>query len=135
MSGKGWHGVVQSVRRFFWLPRGTPRPPSEAVTALMVWSVCTAMGAGFAALGWEEAVAAIVVGPVIHMLDDVAKGVRHRWPAFVAALAVGGGVDLLAYAVLPDSASLWPAYVGIALWTAAALVTFVGISRLPGRSG
>ena len=40
MSGKGKHGVVQGLRRFFWMPRGTPRGPAAAVPLLRAWLFC-----------------------------------------------------------------------------------------------
>ncbi|MGP4084267.1 hypothetical protein [Streptomyces sp. KR55] len=131
MSGKGMHGAVRGVRRFFWLPRGMPRHPAPAVPLLWVWLFCLAVGAGAAALDWDEGPFLMMLGTVGSMLDDVIKGVRHRWPAFVSALAVGWAVDRLAYAVAPVSASPWGEYSVYAGCTLAALTTFVAVSRLP----
>ncbi|WP_031475277.1 hypothetical protein [Streptomyces bicolor] len=137
MSGKSKrpHGVVQSVRRFFWLPRGTPRDPAQPVSLLLVWLFLLAVGAGGAALGLEwEGTFAMTMGTVFTLLDDVIKGVRHRWPACVAALAVGWGVVRLAHVVVPGASdSLWGDYGVHAAWTLATLATFVAITRLPPR--
>ncbi|GAA4052940.1 hypothetical protein [Streptomyces shaanxiensis] len=137
MSGKGrrLHDGAQSVRRFFWLPRGTPRHPAQPVPLLRVWLALLALGAGGAALGLEwEGTFVMWLGTVYAMLDDVIKGVRHRWPAFAAALAVGWVVDRLAYAVVPAASdSLWGEYGVYVAWTLAALATFTAITRLPSR--
>ncbi|WP_234342903.1 hypothetical protein [Streptomyces fulvoviolaceus] len=132
MSGKGYKGHVRDVRRFFWLPRETPRSPVAAWPTLQVWLFCLAVGAVGAALSWEEQGPLLMMVVVLmEMFENVVKGVRHRWPAFVAALAVGWGVNRLAYAGVPDSDSLWGGYCVYALWTLAALATFVAVTRLP----
>jgi hypothetical protein len=94
-----------------------------------------AQSRGGIALGWEEQGPLLMMVVVLmDMLENVAKGVRHRWPAFVAALAVGWGVDRLAHAGVPASDSLWGTYVVYALWTLTALATFVAVTRLPRSS-
>lgn len=137
MSGRSsrLHGGVRSVRRFFWLPRGTPHHPAQPVPLLRVWFGLLALGAGGAALGLEwEGTFVMWLGTVFAMLDDVIEGVRHRWPAFVTAMAVGWGVDRLAHVVVPDASdSLWGEYGVHAVWTLAALSTFVAVTRLPSR--
>ncbi|MGW4983127.1 hypothetical protein [Streptomyces mirabilis] len=65
-------------------------------------------------------------------LARLIKGVRHRWPAFVAALSAGWSADRLIRAVVsaptdPDWAD-WP---GLACGSLAAFATFVAITRLP----
>ncbi|MGI5379111.1 hypothetical protein ACQEV2_33660 [Streptomyces sp. CA-251387] len=133
MSGRAMHSAVRSVRRFFWLPGGTPRHPARPLPLLRVWLFLLAVGAGGAALGLEwEGTFAMLLGTVYAMLDDVIEGVRHRWPAFVAASSVGWAVDRLAYAAVPAvSDALWGEYAVHAVWTLACLATFVAISRLP----
>jgi hypothetical protein len=94
-----------------------------------------AVGACATAFGWEAVSFTLPMGTVWAMFDEVTLGVRHRWPASVAALAVGWGVKHLARAVVPGSGSLWDEFCVNALWTVAALVTFVGVSRLRWRRG
>jgi hypothetical protein len=132
LSGKGYKGQVRDVRRFFWLPRELPRGSAAPWPTLQAWLFCLAVGAAGAALGWEnQGPMLMMVVVLMDMLENVAKGVRHRWPAFVAALAVGWGADRLASAGVPASGSLWGGYSVYALWTLAALATFAGITRLP----
>ncbi|MFF4036112.1 hypothetical protein ACFYZ2_41305 [Streptomyces sviceus] len=110
-----------------------PPQPAEPLPILRVWLFLLAVGACAAALGWETVSLTLLIGTVCAMLDDVEQGVRHRWPAFVSALAVGWGVRRLARAAVPGSGSLWDEFCVNALCTAAALVTFVGVSRLRWR--
>ncbi|MFD8003102.1 hypothetical protein [Streptomyces mirabilis] len=77
-------------------------------------------------------VVVMFVGIVQALLDDVIKGVRHRWPAFVAALSAGWSTDRLIGAVVssptdPDWAD-WP---GLACGSLAAFATFVTVTHLP----
>ncbi|MFE3034066.1 hypothetical protein ACFXKY_20815 [Streptomyces canus] len=98
-----------------------------------MWLFLLAVGACAAALGWETVSLTLLVGTVCAMFDEVTLGVRHGWPAFVAALVVGRGVDRLGRAAVPGSGSPWDEFCVNALCTAAALVTFVGVSRLRWR--
>lgn len=130
---KRLHGFARHIRRFFWLPRDTPRHPSAAVPQLRVCLFLLAMGAFAAAVDWDEGTFAMTIGAVWSMLDDVIKGVRLRWPAFVAGLAVGWGVNRLAHAAVSSAGSPWGEYAVHAATTVAVLATFVGVSRLPRR--
>ncbi|KKD06051.1 hypothetical protein TN53_21225 [Streptomyces sp. WM6386] len=101
---------------------------------MRVWLFCLAVGALCAALGWEEEGPFVMMTVVLlSLLDDVSEGVRHGRPAFVAALACGWGVNMLARASVPSSDSLWGEYGVDALWTLVAMATFVAVSRLPRR--
>ncbi|MGW6903563.1 hypothetical protein [Streptomyces sp. NPDC054940] len=135
MSGRNskLHGSVRSVRRFFWLPRGTPRHPSPVVPTLRISAFCLAVGALAAWAGWDEGPIVMTVATVWSMLDDVIDGVRHRWPAFAAGLAVGWGVNRLAHASLHAPDASWGEYSVHASTTVAALATFVAVTRLAGR--
>lgn len=135
MSGKsrGPHGVVRSVRRFFWLPRGTPRHPSPVVPTLRISVFCLATGALATWAGWDEGPVVMTLATVWSMLDDVIDGVRHRWPAFAAGLAVAWGVNRLAHASLHAPDASWGEYSVYASTTLAALATFVAVTRLPWR--
>ncbi|MFE5814576.1 hypothetical protein ACFQ6S_14385 [Streptomyces sp. NPDC056479] len=133
MSGKMLHGVEQSVRRFFRLPRGTPRHPSPVVPTLRIWGFCLAVGALAAWAGRDEGPIVMTLATVWSMLDDVIDGVRHRWPAFAAGLAVGWAVNRLAHASLHAPDGSWGEYAVFASTTLAALATFVALTRLPRR--
>ncbi|MGP4047645.1 hypothetical protein [Streptomyces sp. 2A115] len=134
-AGKGWHGFARSVRRFFWLPHGTPRRAAPARPMVWTWLYCLVVGAVLAAFTWDEEVATPSMTMVIvwlAMLDDVGKGVRNRWPAFVAACVVLWGCVKLAYVAVPALAdSLWGEFAAFAPATGAALATFVAMTRLP----
>lgn len=134
MSDNGKRGFVHDVRRFFWLPRGTPRGPAPARPLLETWLFCLAIGVVTAALGWEEGPLMMAVIAGLDMLRVVAQGVRLRWPAFLAALAVGWAVNRLAYAALPAAAdSPWGDFSVYAVWILAALTTLGAVTRLPRR--
>ncbi|MFF1450776.1 hypothetical protein ACFVYF_21930 [Streptomyces sp. NPDC058274] len=128
-------GFTRSVRRFFWLPRDAPRDAAPIRPLARVWAALAVVGAGFAALGWGDMVVIVCVLGVLHALvDEVNNGVRHRWPAFVAALGAGWAVDRLVRAVTsaptdPD----WADYPGLAAGSLAAFAIFVAVTRLPGR--
>ncbi|MEV7884710.1 hypothetical protein ACWD3I_15675 [Streptomyces sp. NPDC002817] len=124
----------RDVQRFFWLPPDAPRPPALVWANLRIWLLCLAAGALGTAVGWEEqGLFAMMMLVLLNLVDDVSEGVRHRWPAFVAALASGWGVNRLAHASVPASDSLWGEYGIYALWTLVAMATFVAVSRLPRR--
>ncbi|CAM5514780.1 hypothetical protein [Streptomyces aurantiogriseus] len=134
MAGGGKHVFVQDVRRFFWLPRGTPRRPAPPRPLLETWLFGLAFGAVAAALGWEEGPIMMTVIAELELLRTVAQGVRLRWPAFLAALAVGWAVNRLGYALLPAATdSPWGAFCVYAVWILAALTTFGAVTRLPRR--
>lgn len=100
-GGEHRHGFTESVRRFFWLPRQASRDAAPVRPLARVWVFAVAAGAGAAALGWGDMVVVVMfVGIVQALLDDVTKGVRHRWPAFVAALSAGWSADRLIRAVV-----------------------------------
>lgn len=130
---KSTHDVVGNVRRFFWLPRGTPRRRALTRGLRRLGVFLLGMGAVAAAIGWDMGTIAMTVGAVWSMIDEVIAGVRHRWPAFLAGLAVGWGVNRLMYAVLPAAHSSWVQYCVHASTTVALLATFVGVSHLPVR--
>ncbi|MBA2809890.1 hypothetical protein E0500_021425 [Streptomyces sp. KM273126] len=135
MADEAKHGVVGHVRRFFWLPRGTPRDPAPAPPLLRAWLRCLVVGAFLAQFTWDEEAARPVLMTVfvgMPMLDLVIKGVRNRWPAFVAAWLVLGNFAMLASAAVPAlTESLWGEFAVFAPATAVALATFVGVTRLP----
>ncbi|MGW7204662.1 hypothetical protein [Streptomyces sp. NPDC054837] len=124
----------RDVQRFFWLPPDVPRPPARVWANLRVWLLGLAAGAlGTAVGGEEEGLFAMMMLVLLTLVDDVSEGVRHRWPAFVAALASGWGVNRFAHASVSSSDSPWGEYGIYALWTLVAMATFVAVSRLPRR--
>jgi hypothetical protein len=127
-------GVVQHVRRFFRLPRGTPRGPAPARPLVHVWLFGLAAGAAATAVGWgDDGTLVMMVWAELAILDDVIAGVRHRWPAFLGSLVAGTAVNRLARAALPDFHRPWVHYCVYAVMTLAALTTFVAVTRLPRR--
>jgi len=134
-EGQKERGFGASVRRFFWLPRGTPRGAASVQPLARVWIAVAVVGAGGAALGWGDFVsAAMLVGTVCALLDDVIEGVRHRWLAFVAGLLGGWSADKLVRAVTDEPADPdWADYPALAAGTLTAVVLFVVITRLPVR--
>ncbi|WP_405590968.1 hypothetical protein [Streptomyces sp. NBC_01092] len=133
-KSRSLHGVVRSVRRFFRIPRGEPRHPSRVLPSLRICVFCLAVGALAAWAGWDEGPVVMTVAAVWSMLDDVIDGVRHRWPAFAAGLAVGWSVNRLMHASLNAPDSPWGEYPVYASTTLAALATFVAITHLPRRT-
>ncbi|MFI6038921.1 hypothetical protein ACIBBD_33265 [Streptomyces sp. NPDC051315] len=134
MPGEARRGFVHDVWRFFWLPRGMPRRPAPAGALLRVWLFCLVAGAVATAFGRvDHGAHVMLVVAQVAPLQDVADGVRHRWPAFLTALAAGWAVNRPAYAVLPGSHESWGLYCVHALMTFATLATFAGVTRLPRR--
>jgi hypothetical protein len=134
MSEQERHGFAGSVRRFFRLPRGTPREPAQALPLLHVWLVTLVIGAVAAAVHWADG--HVVLGALLFaaLVDEMAKGVRHRWPALAAALFVVWAAAWLAHALVPGAAdSVWREYAVYALSTLPGLAAFVSVTRLPGR--
>ncbi|MGW1498138.1 hypothetical protein ACWCQW_06030 [Streptomyces mirabilis] len=132
-SGEPRHGFTESVRRFFWLPRGASRDAAPVRPLARVWVFVVAAGAGAAALGWGDMVVVVMFAGIVQaLLDDVIKGVRHRWAAFVAALSAGWSADRLITAVVsaPTDPN-WTDWPGLACGSLAAFATFVAITRLP----
>jgi hypothetical protein len=122
------------LRRFFWLPRETPRGPAPIWPLIRVWLFCIAVGAGASALGWGDGLGLMVLGTVFAMLDDVVKAVRCRWPAFAVGLLAGWSAEKLASAGLSaPTAPVWADFPSLAFGSLAALATFAAITRLSGR--
>ncbi|MFD8220454.1 hypothetical protein ACFV2U_43985 [Streptomyces sp. NPDC059697] len=132
-DGEHKHGFTESVRRFFWLPRQASRDAAPVRPLARVWVFVVAAGAGAAALGWGDMMVVVMfVGIVQALLDDVIKGVRHRWPAFVTALSAGWSADRLTRAVVSAPADPdWADWPGLVCGSLAAFATFVAVTHLP----
>lgn len=125
--------VTDGLRRFFRLPRETPRVAAPIWPLTRVWLGCVAAGAGLSALGWSEGPVLMVVVTVYAMLDDVIQGVRSRWPAPAVGLLAGWSVDRLVGIGVPAPTDPdWADYPALALGSLAALAAFAAITRLPG---
>ncbi|MFD3310372.1 hypothetical protein [Streptomyces sp. NPDC058694] len=135
MAGSGKHGFVRSVRRFFWLPREMPRRPAATLPLVRSWLFAVAVGALFAVFTPDDDVLTPSIMTVVlwvATLDDVIKGVRHRWPAFLISWAVGWGLVRLLSAKLPGLGdSHWEEFAVFAPATAVTVAVFVEITRLP----
>ncbi|MGX1911283.1 hypothetical protein ACWIID_20820 [Streptomyces phaeochromogenes] len=135
MAGSGKHGFVRSVRRFFWLPRDMPRRPAAAMPLVRAWLFGLAVGASVAVFYPDDEVTTPSLATAIvwvATLDDVAKGVRHRWPAFLISWAACWGLARLLSAMVPGLYdSHWSEFAAFAPMTAVAVAMFVGITRLP----
>ncbi|WP_431040628.1 hypothetical protein ACQUSR_01165 [Streptomyces sp. P1-3] len=126
---------AEHVRRFFWWPPGGVRCAAPVVPLSRVWLGGLVLMAGATSLGWEAVSSQIVVvGVVFGMLDDVIKGVRHRWPAFatgsVAGWAAAKGAGAGSYGGI---APAWADCIGFGVGSLVALGAFAVVTRLPGR--
>ncbi|MGA5507652.1 hypothetical protein [Streptomyces umbrinus] len=135
MADKGKHGFVRSVRRFFWLPRDMPRRPAAALPLVRASLFALAVGALFAVFTPDDDVLTPSIMTVVvwvGTLDDVIKGVRHRWPAFLISWAASWGLAWLLSTMVPGlDDSHWDEFAAFAPATAVFVAVFVGITRLP----
>ncbi|WP_327431822.1 hypothetical protein [Streptomyces sp. NBC_01236] len=132
-SGDKARGFAERVRRFFWLPRGASRRAAPVMPLARVWVAFVAVAAGAAAVGWGDMVVVLIfVGTVSALTDDVADGVRYRWPACVVGLLAGWGAGQLVRAGTPAPADPdWVDYPALAVGSLVAFVVFAAITRLP----
>jgi len=66
------------------------------------------------------------------LLDDVIKGVRYRWSAFVVGLLGGWAANRLVKGGLPASDDPgWAAFPGLAVGTLVAFALFAAVTHLP----
>ncbi|MCF3135970.1 hypothetical protein [Streptomyces olivochromogenes] len=109
------------------------REPAPVLAHVRVWLLCAAVAAGGAALSWHDSPALVPMFTAFAMIDDVAKGVRHRWPALLAGTLAGWATLIGADAALPTPAdSDWRTYSAFTSASLAALAVFVVVTRLPG---
>jgi hypothetical protein len=135
MADKGKHGFLRSVRRFFWLPRDMPRRPAAALPLVRAWLFALAVGVVFAVFTPDDDVLTPSIMTVVvwvAALDDVGKGVRHRWPAFLISAAACWGLARLLSTTVPGLGdSHWDEFAAFAPATAVFVAVFVEITRLP----
>lgn len=80
------YAIVQHIPRFFWPPHGAVRrPPRLARQMVGLWLFPLAFGAGPAAVGWDGELGMTLL---LLFCGDVINGVRCRWTATLAAIAV-----------------------------------------------
>ncbi|MFJ6392349.1 hypothetical protein ACIQJT_32610 [Streptomyces sp. NPDC091972] len=131
------HAIVQHITRFFWPWHGARRqPPTSARRLVGLWLFALAFGAGFTALGWDDVDGSFLMALLLlfHLVDDISDGVRHRWPAALAAVAVLWGATRLTSTVLPDSLdNAWAQSIAAAVGFTLGLAVSAAITRLPER--
>ncbi len=126
------YAIIQHITRFFRPPREARRqPPTFARQLAGLWLFALAFGAGLSALGWD-----VEFGMVLLLLfyGDIIEGVRHRWPAALAAVAALWGGGRLTSAVLPGALdNAWAQSVESAVGVTLGLAVSAAITRLPER--
>ncbi|WP_069757816.1 hypothetical protein [Streptomyces sp. LUP47B] len=130
--------VVQRITRFFWIPRGAGRQqPTPYWRLIGVWLLVLAFGATVTAVGWDDEFGGSYIMAVMllwNVVDDIIDGVRHRWPAALAAVAALSGASQLTSAVLPGSLeAAWAATIASAAGVTLGFAVAAAITRLPER--
>ncbi|MFF8641334.1 hypothetical protein [Streptomyces sp. NPDC015345] len=129
------HSVVRRVTRIFWIPRGAERRRPMPVRRLAgLWLSMLALGAGLTALRWDDALNGshlMTMMLLFHVVDDIVEGVRNRWPAALAAVALLWGTSRLTRAVLPASLdAAWAATIAAAVGATLGLAVAATITRI-----
>ncbi|MEU5950839.1 hypothetical protein [Streptomyces sp. NPDC047525] len=100
-----------------------------------IWLAVLAVGAVVTATGWDEEFGGsylMAVLLVLNAVDDIIGGVRHRWPAALAAVVVLLAASRLTGAVLPGSLdAAWEATLATAVGVTLGLAAAAAITRLP----
>ncbi|MER7198590.1 hypothetical protein CG723_13305 [Streptomyces sp. CB01635] len=130
--------VAQHITRFFWLPRGTERhQPTSYARLTGIWLASIAVGTAVTAAGGAEEYGGadiMMVIVVLNVIDDIITGVRHRWPAALAAVALLYGGSRLTGAVLSDSLDTdWATTIAAAVGVTLSLAATATLTRLPQR--
>ncbi|GAA1937012.1 hypothetical protein GCM10009837_74020 [Streptomyces durmitorensis] len=130
------YSVNQRVKRFFRLPRDAARkPPTPYGRLVGIWLAVLAVGAVVTATGWDDEFGGsylMAVLLVLNAVDDIIGGVRHRWPAALAAVVVLPAASRLTGAVLPGSLdAAWEATLAAAVGVTLGMAVAAAITRLP----
>ncbi|MFI6063167.1 hypothetical protein [Streptomyces sp. NPDC051286] len=130
--------VVQRIKRFFWIPRGARRQqPTPCWRLIGLWLSVLAFGTGVTAAGWDDEFGGSYIMAamlLLNVVDDIIEGVRHRWPAALAAVAVLSGASRLTSAVLPGSLdAAWAETIAAAVGVTLGFAVAAAITRLPER--
>ncbi|MFD3475160.1 hypothetical protein [Streptomyces sp. NPDC058695] len=134
----GKYTVAQHITRFFWLPRGTERhQPTSYARLTGIWLASIAVGTAVTAAGGADEYGGadiMTVIVVLNVIDDIITGVRHRWPAALAAVALLYGGSRLTGAALSDSLDTdWATTIAAAVGVTIALAATATLTRLPQR--
>ncbi|MFF1398225.1 hypothetical protein ACFVZD_30985 [Streptomyces sp. NPDC058287] len=134
----GKYTVAGHITRFFWLPRGTERHrPTSYARMTGIWLTSIAVGTAVTVAGGDEEYGGadiMTVIVVLNVIDDIITGVRHRWPAALAAVVLLYGGSRLAEALLSDSLDpVWARTVAAGVGVTLALAATASITRLPQR--
>ncbi|KES02932.1 membrane protein [Streptomyces toyocaensis] len=126
------YAIIQHITRFFWPPRDARRqPPTVARQLAGLWLFALAFEAGLTALGWDDDFGMALL---LLFYGDIIDGVRHRWPAALAAVAVLWSASRLTSSVLPGSPdNAWVQSVASAVGVTLGLAVSAAITRLPER--
>lgn len=130
------HPAKWRATRFLRLPRDARREQPTSWRRLVgIWLAVLAVGAGFTATGWDDEFGGsylMAMMLVLNVVDDIVQGVRHRWPAAVAAVAVLFGASRLTGALLPGSLdAAWAQTLAAAVGVTLGLAVAAAITRLP----
>jgi hypothetical protein len=132
------YAIVQHITRFFWLPSGVRRQPPWSLWRLAgLWLFVLAFGAGLTAIGWDDESGGshlMVLLLLFHVVDDIIQGVRHRWPAALAAVTLLWGASRLTSTALPGSLDeAWAQTIAAAVGVTFGLTASAAITRIPER--
>lgn len=130
--------VVQRITRFFWIPRSARRQqPTPCWRVIGLGLSVLAFGAGVTAVGWDDEFGGSYIMAMmllLNVVDDIIKGVRHRWPAALAAVTLRSGASWLTSTVLPSSLdAAWAKTIAAAVGVTIGFAVAAAITRLPER--
>ncbi|WP_264349528.1 hypothetical protein [Streptomyces milbemycinicus] len=88
-------------------------------------------------MGWDDEFGGSYIMAMmllLNVVDDIIEGVRHRWPAALAAVAILSGASWLTSAVLPGSlGAAWAKTIAAAVGVTLGFAVAAAITRLPER--
>ncbi|MER7569311.1 hypothetical protein ABTZ93_41455 [Streptomyces sp. NPDC097941] len=132
------YAIVQHITRFFWLPPGVRQQPPASVWRLAgLWLFALAFGASLTAIGWDGEFGGSYLMALLllfHVADDIIQGVRHRWPAALAAVTLLWGASQLTSSALPGSLDeAWAQTIAAAVGVTFGLTASAAITWIPER--